>query len=103
MLRRKAEETEFRVTLMEKVRLAKQFNAQEYVKDYLADLHTEMTPRTYQGRSHPTWLVEELMEKEKLDKRRAQEEQLDIMTQEPLVRPGETVQEFEERMRKRKI
>lgn len=99
--RDKRKECAFRSTLIERVRLAKLFDAEEYVKGYLEDLHTKITPQTFKGKRHPTWLVEELMEKEKLTKRRKAAEKLDVITGEPLVREGETVEQFVKRMEER--
>ena len=86
---------------MDRVRAAKQFDAEAYMGAYLAGLHEKKIPQTFKGKRHPTWLVEELMEKEKLDERRKREEGLDMLTREPLVRVGETVEEFVKRMEER--
>ncbi len=97
----KSEETAFRASLMHRIRLAKQFDPEAYRAEYLADVEAKMVPQTYEGRRHPTWLVEQLTEEEQLRKRRRREEQLDLITREPLVKEGETVEEFIKRIEQR--
>jgi hypothetical protein len=94
----KRKECAFRVTLMEKVSVAKKFDAQKYVADYLDDLHKPLIPRTFKGKNLPEFLIKELMEKEELEKQRVAAEKQDIITKEPLVLPGETVEQFVHRV-----
>ena len=97
--RQKGREVEFRTTLKEKVRLAETFDPKEYVDDYLKDLHQELIPKTIHGKSRPEGLIKEIMEQEKLEAQRKVANRLDIITKEPLVLEGETVKQFEERMK----
>lgn len=100
LAKEKRKEYAFRQRLIEKVGEAKKFSAQTYVEDYLDDLHTELEPRTWKGRRLPVWLIKELAAREKLRAEVRRLNDLDILTGEPLIRQGETVQQFVERHEK---
>jgi len=101
--RLKGYECAFRLSLMEKVTAARQFDADQYVDGYLSEMREEWVPQTFEGRRHPTWLVKELQEAKELDRRRRIDEELDLITKKPLVQAGETVEAFIERMRQRGV
>ena len=94
----KRRECELRVLLMDKVKRAKKFNAKTYVDDYLKDVNEVLIPQTHKGKRLPTWLVKELLVKDELMAERKKSEKLDIITQQPLVLDGETVEEFVKRI-----
>ena len=99
----RARETKFRLTLIERIKLAKKFEAKEYVKEYLKDLNEVLIPQTFHGKRRPQFLIKELMEKERLEKLQVEADKQDIITKEPLVLPGETVQEYIKRLAQRGI
>jgi hypothetical protein len=87
----KSKECAFRITIMEKVSVAKKVDGQAHVADYLDDLHKPLIPRTFKGNNLPEFLIKELMEQEK---QRVAAVKQDIITKEPLVLSGETVEQF---------
>merc|ERR1712111_210108 len=70
VMREKKRELEFRAILAAKVAAARKFSAEKYVNDYLEDFHKELLPKTYQGHRLPEWLIRELMEKDRENRRR---------------------------------
>ncbi|XP_059094522.1 uncharacterized protein LOC131889444 [Tigriopus californicus] len=90
-------ECQFRMELLAKVKVAKKFNAQVFVEEYLEDLHTPAKPLTYHGKRLPLDVVQELYTKDELASQRKESLTRDIFTQEPLIVPGETVADFEAR------
>ena len=98
----KKKETVFRVSLMDKISRAKEFDARAYVDDYLEEVYRPLTPVTFKGARHPDWFIKELILNEKLEKERRELMKTNLMTGEPLVKPGETVEQFVERMKSEK-
>jgi hypothetical protein len=98
MLRRKKKECAFRVVLMDKVNVAKKFDADQYVAEHLEELHKVWIPRTHKGKSLPEFLIKELIEKDRLEEERLAASKRDIISREPLVLPDETVNQFVKRM-----
>jgi len=92
--REKKKELAFRYMLMDKIAVARKFDAEKYVSEYLTDYHTPLLPKTYKGARKPAWLIKELLEQEVLDCEQAAMEGKSLTTKETLVRPGETVQQF---------
>jgi len=95
--RERRREIEFRTKLMDKVRAAEKFNAEAYVDDYLEDLKYDLTPKTYKSRKKPIWLIRELMERDEQVAIRKHMNNTNMLTNEPIIRKGETVEEFVER------
>jgi len=95
--REKNREIAFRHKLMDKVRAAEKFNPEAYVDDYLEDFKFELTPKTYQRKSKPQWLIKQLLERDEQVARRKHLNNTNILTNEPLIRKGETVEEFVKR------
>ena len=91
-------EVAFRVEQMGKVKVAERFDAQKYVDDSLAELHRELIPGTIDGKRRPQWLIKQMMEERDVARERQRRMRTDLITQEPLVREGETVEEFVKRM-----
>jgi len=92
--REKKKELAFRYMLMDKIAVARKFDAEKYVSSYLTDYHTPLLPKTYKGSRKPAWLIKELLEQDILDEKQKAMEGKSLTTKETLVRPGETVQEF---------
>ena len=95
--REKQREIEFRQKLIEAVRVAKKFDAEKYVDAYLEDTKFEFTPKTYKGRSKPKFIIEELLEQEKITAKRNELNKLNLVSGKPLILEGETVDEFKKR------
>lgn len=95
--REKRREIEFRQKLIDKVHAAEKFNAEVYVNDYLEDLKYTLVPKTYKGRRKPQWLIQELMERDVQVTRREVLNNTNMLTNEPLIRKGETVENFVDR------
>ena len=91
-------EVAFRVEQMGKVKVAERFDAQKYVDDSLAELHRELIPGTIDGKRRPQWLIKQMLEERDVARERQRRMRTDLITQEPLVREGETVEEFVKRM-----
>ncbi len=91
-------EVTFRVHELGKIKAAQKFEPMDYIEKSLKELHTELVPKTYKGQRHPEWFIKELMEKEKLEEEVAARRKRDLITKEPLVRDGETVEQFVQRM-----
>lgn len=81
-----------------KIQAAKRFNAEEYIESYLEDMRKPLIPLTYKGRRKYVWEVKTLMQKDELNKIVKENEELDIITKEPLVLPGETVEQYVKRI-----
>jgi len=96
--REKAKELIFRSRLASKVTAARKFSAEEFVTNYLEEFHKELIPKTYDGKRLPEWLIRELIEKDRLDAKEAALAGKDVTTEETIVKPGETVQQFIQRM-----
>lgn len=92
--REKRREIEFRQKLIDKVNAAEKFNAEAYVDDYLEDLKYELIPKTYKHRKKPVWLIKELLERDTMVEGRKRANNTDMLTGEPLIKNGETVEEF---------
>ena len=99
--RMRKKEIVFRTDLLNRIKAAKKFNAETYVEDKLGVYATELTPLTYKGKRLPQWLIKELVIKDRLTKTDEEMRKLDLDTGEPLVREGETVEQFKERIAKR--
>lgn len=95
--REKTKELIFRARLASKVTAARKFSAEEFVTSYLTEYHKELLPLTYQGKKLPDWLIKELIEKDREDAKEAALAGKDVTTEETIVKPGETVQQFIQR------
>ena len=91
-------EVAFRVEMMGKVKVAQKFDPLKYVDDSLEELHRELIPKTIEGKRRPQWLIKQLMEEKDAKKERVRRMKTDLITQEPLVREGESVEDFVKRM-----
>jgi len=96
--REKKREVEFRQKMIAKVNEAKKFDPQKYVDEYLEDMKYELIPKTYKGRRLPQWLVKELLEKDAKNEERERMNKTNLLTGEPLIRDGETVSQFLDRI-----
>merc|ERR1719495_1501889 len=95
--RERKREIEFRTRLIEAVREAQKFDAENYVKSYIKDYHYEFVPKTYGGmKKHPA-TIQELFEKDKQDAIRKKLDQTNLKTGGELILPGETVEDFVKR------
>jgi len=97
-MKEKKREIEFRQKMIAKVNEANKFEPQKYVDDYLEDMKYELIPKTYQGKRLPQWLIKQLLEE---DERKIQREKMNnsnLLTGEPLIRKGETVAQFVDRI-----
>merc|ERR1719342_1364414 len=92
--REKAKEYEFRGKLAAKVNEARLFSAEQYVDEYLTDYNTPLLPKTYQGKRLPAWLIKELMEEDRQFEKEKTMMGKDFTTEETIVKPNETVEEF---------
>jgi hypothetical protein len=92
--REKRREIEFRQKLIDNINAAEKFNAEAYVDDYLEDLKYELIPKTYKHRKKPVWLIKELLERDTMVEGRKRANNTDMLTGEPLIKNGETVEEF---------
>ena len=101
-----------------KVAAARKFSAEKYVNDYLEDFHKELLPKTYQGHRLPEWLIkvderetvqpllvtcsiipsQELMEKDKEDAKEKAMQGKEVTRGEQIVKKGETVDQFIQRV-----
>ncbi|CAB4069004.1 unnamed protein product [Lepeophtheirus salmonis] len=90
----KSREIAFRTALLDKIKSAEAFDPENYVKEYLEDYNTPLIPLTYKGRRLPVWLIKELLVQDELNKRRELDLQLNMLSKKPLVREGETVDNF---------
>jgi len=95
--REKKKELTFRYMLIDKIAVARKFDAEKYVSDYLTDYHTPLLPKTYKGSRKPAWLIKEILEQDILDEKEKAMEGKSLTTKEMLVLPGETVQQFIQR------
>merc|ERR1711894_782232 len=91
--REKKREVMFRTKLMDKVRAAEKFDAE----DYLEDLKYDLTPKTYKSRKKPLWVIRELMERDNQVAIRKRMNNTNMLTNEPIIKNAETVEEFVER------
>jgi len=96
--REKKREVEFRQKMIAKVNEAKKFDPQKYVDEYLEDMKYELIPKTYKGRRLPQWLIKELLEKDAKIEEREKMNNTNLLTGEPLIRDGETVSQFLDRI-----
>ena len=80
--------------MLDKIATVEKFNPEEYVKNYLDDFKTPLTPLTYKGCRLPVWLIKELMTEDELKAKRKIALTKDIITNEILVKQGETVEDF---------
>lgn len=95
--RERKREIEFRTRLIEAVREAEKFNAEQYVSTYLKDFKYEFIPKTYKGmKKHPDTIAE-LFEKDKQYAIRYKLNRTNLKTGESLIKPGETVEDFVKR------
>ncbi|XP_040572021.1 uncharacterized protein [Lepeophtheirus salmonis] len=94
----KSREIAFRTALLDKIKSAEAFDPENYVKEYLEDYNTPLIPLTYKGRRLPVWLIKELLVQDELNKRRELDLQLNMLSKKPLVREGETVDNFVKRI-----
>ena len=90
----KNKELEFRGRLAVKVNDARKFDAEKYVEDYLNDYHSPLIPKTYQGKRLPEWLIQELMEQDKLHEKETKLRGKEVTKGEEIVKTGETVEQF---------
>jgi len=97
-MREKKREVEFRQKMIAKVNEAKKFDAEKYVDEYLEDMKYKLVPKTYKGRRLPQFLIEELLEKDAKKVEREKMNQTNLITGEPLIRDGETVSQFLDRI-----
>merc|ERR1711936_754115 len=97
-MREKKREVEFRQKMIAKVNEAKKFDAEKYVDEYLEDMKYRLVPKTYKGRRLPQFLIEELLEKDAKKVEREKMNQTNLITGEPLIRDGETVSQFLDRI-----
>ena len=99
-MKNQKKETVFRMLLMDKINRAQKFDPSAYVDDYLEDVFKPLIPATYKGARHPEWFIKELILNEKLEKEKKVLRETNLITGEPLIQPGETVEQFVERMKK---
>jgi len=92
--RERKREIEFRTRMIEAVREAEKFDAEQYVSSYIKDYHYEFIPKTYKGSRKPPSVVVELYEKDKQDAIRYKLDRTNLKTGETLIMPGETVDDF---------
>lgn len=92
--REKKREVEFRQRLKAKVHEAEKFNAENFVDSYLEDMKYELVPKTWQGKRLPQFLIKELHEEEKRKTERKKMDRTNLLTGQPLVKDGESVQDF---------
>jgi len=97
-MREKKREVEFRQKMIAKVNEAKKFDAEKYVDEYLENMKYKLVPKTYKGRRLPQFLIEELLEKDAKKVEREKMNQTNLITGEPLIRDGETVSQFLDRV-----
>lgn len=91
-------EVAFRVEMMGKVKVAQKFDPQKYLRDSLEEYRRELVPCTIEGKRRPQWLIKQLIEEGAVQKEREKRMKTDLITQEPLVREGESVEDFVSRM-----
>ena len=91
-------EVAFRVEMMGKVKVAQKFDPQKYLDDSLEGYRRELVPCTIEGKRRPQWLIKQLIEEGAVQKERAKRMKTDLITQEPLIREGESVEDFVSRM-----
>ena len=91
-------EVAFRVEMMGKVKVAQKFDAKRYVDESLEELHRELVPSTIDGKRKPQWLIKQIIEERDVKWERRRRMKTDLITQEPLVREGESVEDFVKRM-----
>ena len=91
-------EVAFRVEMMGKVKVAQKFDAKRYVDESLEELHRELVPSTIDGKRKPQWLIKQIIEERDVKRERRRRMETDLITQEPLVREGESVEDFVKRM-----
>lgn len=99
--RKRTKEIAFRKDLMVRIKTAKKFSANTYVEDKLSTYSQELTPLTYKGKRLPQWLIKELIIKDRLTAEDDKLRRLDLDTREALIKDGETVEQFKERIAKR--
>jgi len=95
--REKKREIAFRHKLIDKVRTAEKFDPEAYIDNYLEDSKFEFTPKTYFRKAKPKFLIEQLLERDRQVEKRKHANNTHMLTNEPLIRKGETVEEFVER------
>jgi len=95
--REKNREIAFRHKLIDKVRTAEKFDPEAYVDNYLEDFKFELIPKTYKRKSKPKFLIEQLMDRDEKVAHRKHQNKTHMLTNEPLIKKGETVEEFVER------
>ena len=91
-------EVAFRVEMMGKVKIAQKFDPKKYVDESLGELHRELVPKTIDGKRRPQWLIKQIGEERDVMRERERRLKTDLITQEPLVRDGESVEDFVKRM-----
>jgi len=97
-MREKKREIEFRQKMIAKVNEAKKFEPQKYVDDYLEDMNYELIPKTYKGKRLPQWLIKQLLEDDEKKIQRENMNNSNLLTGDPLIRKGETVAQFVDRI-----
>lgn len=97
-MREKKREIEFRQKMIAKVNEAKKFEPQKYVDDYLEDMNYELIPKTYKGKRLPQWLIKQLLEEDEKKIQRENMNNSNLLTGDPLIRKGETVAQFVDRI-----
>lgn len=98
-MKERKREIEFRQRMIAKVNEANKFDPEKYVDEYLEDMKYELIPKTYKGRRLPQWLIKQILEEDEQKEERVRKNNTNMLTGEPLIRSGETVTEFIERMR----
>lgn len=91
-------EVAFRVEMMGKVKLAQKFDATKYVDESLDEFRRVLVPCTIDGKRRPQWLIKQIIEERDVKRERENRMKTDLITQEPLVREGESVEDFVKRM-----
>jgi len=97
-MKEKKREVEFRQKMIAKVNEAKKFEPQKYVDEYLEDMKYELIPKTYKGRRLPQWLIKDLLKEDSKKVEREKMNRTNLLTGESLIRDGETVSQFLDRI-----
>ena len=95
--RERRKEIDFRNKLIAAVKEAQKFDVETYTEAYIKDYHYEFVPLTYKGRRKHRSTILELLERDKQVAKRNMLNKTNMVTGQPLILDGETVDDFAKR------